>query len=567
MKTSTRKILDKSFSALALSSMAIMCAAAVAFLAPIIINGSGAVWFKATVEHFKFLREVLDRGSARELAAMTEKSDAAREKLYSLMRAYESPADFKKISGAIAAARRAAFAEAAKKSAEFVKILDENKGAASAPVIKKFGEGIFADYSGLVSGAAKRSSSPAMAEFLAGEKEALQDGARAVLEDFAKIRKLGVLEKGRARRELPAAVLENLGAASEKVSEDNAAYAAFKEGVRELLGPMTQADKEAAKMMRRKFGQTRMDVARKVLGESVLRIRVDSADSSGRQTSESVLVAERFKGTPLAEMAKCAEENFTAMMQPRNTFYWGFLFDSPYDSNIFGGIFPMILGTFYLTVGAMIFAAPLGIVAAIYFSEYAKNGRGVNFLRMCVGTLAGVPSIVFGLFGLAFLINTVKVSESKSVLAGSITLALLILPTIIRSCEEALKTVPNSYREAALGLGAGKWRAICTVILPAALPGMLTGIIISMGRAAGETAPIIFTAATSTGAAVALADVFTEATPALPWNIYNICSEHEMAGKIEHVQYGMALTLIAIVLLLNSVAIVLRDRLQKKLRG
>lgn len=567
MKTSTRKILDKSFSALALSSMAIMCAAAVAFLAPIIINGSGAVWFKATVEHFKFLREVLDRGSAQELAAMTEKSDAAREKLYSLMRAYESPADFKKISGAIASARRAAFAEAAKKSAEFVKILDENKGAASAPVIKKFGEGIFADYSGLVSGAAKRSSSPAMAEFLAGEKEALQDGARAVLEDFAKIRKLSVLEKGRVRRELPAAALENLGAASEKVSEDNAAYAAFKEGVWELLGPMTQADKEAAKMMRRKFGQTRMDVARKVLGESVLRIRVNSTDSSGRQTSESVLVAERFKGTPLAEMAKCAEENFTAMMQPRNTFYWGFLFDSPYDSNIFGGIFPMILGTFYLTVGAMIFAAPLGIVAAIYFSEYAKNGRVVNFLRMCVGTLAGVPSIVFGLFGLAFLINTVKVSESKSVLAGSITLALLILPTIIRPCEEALKTVPNSYREAALGLGAGKWRAICTVILPAALPGMLTGIIISMGRAAGETAPIIFTAATSTGAAIALADVFTEATPALPWNIYNICSEHEMADKIEHVQYGMVLTLIAIVLLLNSVAIVLRDRLQKKLRG
>lgn len=567
MKTSTRKILDKSFSALALSSMAIMCAAAVAFLAPIIINGSGAVWFKATVEHFKFLREVLDRGSAQELAAMTEKSDAAREKLYSLMRAYESPADFKKISGAIASARRAAFAEAAKKSAEFVKILDENKGAASAPVIKKFGEGIFADYSGLVSGAAKRSSSPAMAEFLAGEKEALQDGARAVLEDFAKIRKLSVLEKGRVRRELPAAALENLAAASEKVSEDNAAYAAFKEGVCELLGPMTQADKEAAKMMRRKFGQTRMDVARKVLGESVLRIRVNSTDSSGRQTSESVLVAERFKGTPLAEMAKCAEENFTAMMQPRNTFYWGFLFDSPYDSNIFGGIFPMILGTFYLTVGAMIFAAPLGIVAAIYFSEYAKNGRVVNFLRMCVGTLAGVPSIVFGLFGLAFLINTVKVSESKSVLAGSITLALLILPTIIRSCEEALKTVPNSYREAALGLGAGKWRAICTVILPAALPGMLTGIIISMGRAAGETAPIIFTAATSTGAAIALADVFTEATPALPWNIYNICSEHEMADKIEHVQYGMVLTLIAIVLLLNSVAIVLRDRLQKKLRG
>lgn len=567
MKTSTRKILDKSFGALALSSMAIMCAAAVAFLAPIIINGAGAVWFKATVEHFKFLREVLDRGSAQELAEMVRKSDAAREKLYSLMGAYESPADFKRVSGEMESARRAAFDEAAKRGAEFVKILDENAGAAAAPAVKRLGGEIFAGYSKLVREAAGSSSSPAMAKFLEGEQQAVQDGARAVLGELAKIRRLGVLEKGRVRRELPAAALETLGAACEKASEDVAAYAAFKEGVRELLGPRTQAEKEDAKMMRRRFGQTRMDVARKVLEESVLRIRVSSADSDGRQTSESVEVAERFRGTPLAEMAECARENFTAMMQPRNTFYWGFLFDSPYDSNIFGGIFPMILGTFYLTVGAMIFAAPLGIVAAIYFSEYAKNGRVVNFLRMCVGTLAGVPSIVFGLFGLAFLINTMKVSESKSVLAGSITLALLILPTIIRSCEEALKTVPNSYREAALGLGAGKWRAICTVILPAALPGMLTGIIISMGRAAGETAPIIFTAATSTGAAIALADVFSEATPALPWNIYNICSEHEMADKIEHVQYGMVLTLIAIVLALNSAAIVLRDRLQKKLRG
>lgn len=375
MKTSTRKILDKSFSALALSSMAIMCAAAVAFLAPFIINGSGAVWFKATVEHFKFLREVLDRGSAQELAAMTEKSDAAREKLYSLMRAYESPADFKKISGAIASARRAAFAEAAKKSAEFVKILDENKGAASAPVNKKFGEGDFCGLLGARLGRWPNARPVRLWPNFSRARRRRCRTARAPFGGLRQIRKLGVLEKGRVRRELPAAALENLGAASEKVSEDNAAYAAFKEGVRELLGPMTQADKEAAKMMRRKFGQTRMDVARKVLGESVLRIRVDSADSSGRQTSESVLVAERFKGTPLAEMAKCAEENFTAMMQPRNTFYWGFLFDSPYDSNIFGGIFPMILGTFYLTVGAMIFAAPLGIVAAIYFSEYAKNGR------------------------------------------------------------------------------------------------------------------------------------------------------------------------------------------------
>ena len=149
-------------------------------------------------------------------------------------------------------------------------------------------------------------------------------------------------------------------------------------------------------------------------------------------------------------------------------------------------------------------------------------------------------------------------------LAGCITLALLILPTIIRSCEESLKAVPNSYREAALSLGANKWKAIRTVILPAALPSMLTGIIISMGRAAGETAPIIFTAATSTGAALAISEIFTQPTPALPWNIYNICSEHEMAERVSHVQYGMVLTLIGIVLLLNAIAIVIRARLQNR---
>lgn len=566
MKTSTRKILDKSFSALALSSMAIMGAVAVAFLAPIIIKGAGAVYFDATVEHFKFLREVLDRGSESELTQMVSRSDAAREKLYSLMRAYESPADFAELSGKIAAARNDAFAKAAAQSQSFIKILDENRGAAAAPIIKAEGEKLFAPYGRLVADSAKHPS-PAMAEFLAGERETLQKAVRKFTAKLGEIRKLSVLEKGRIRRELPASAFAAVADAAEKAAQSNAAYAAFKAGVAELLGPMTAAEKESAKMMRRRFGQTRMDNAVKVLDESVLRIRIMSADAQGRQTSESVDVRDHFKGTPLAEMAECAEKNLAAMMQPRHTFYWGFFYDSPYDSNIFGGIFPMILGTFYLTAGAMIFAAPLGIVAAIYFSEYAKNGRVVNFLRMCVGTLAGVPSIVFGLFGLAFLINTVKVSESKSVLAGSITLALLILPTIIRSCEEALKTVPNSYREAALGLGAGKWRAICTVILPAALPSMLTGIIISMGRAAGETAPIIFTAATSTGAALALGDVFTQATPALPWNIYNICSEHEMADKIVHVQYGMVLTLIAIVLALNSVAIVVRDRLGRKLRG
>ena len=251
-------------------------------------------------------------------------------------------------------------------------------------------------------------------------------------------------------------------------------------------------------------------------------------------------------------------------MQPHFVFYGDFFTHDPIDANIFGGIFPMIVGTFYLTAGAMLIAAPLGTVAAIYFAEYAKPSPITDLLRMCVGTLAGVPSIVFGLFGLAFLIDTLKISDGKSVIAGAATLALLILPTIIQSCAESLKSVPRAYREASLGLGAGKWRTICTVILPAALPSMLTGIIISMGRAAGETAPIIFTAATSTGVALGLGQIFTNPTPALPWNIYNICSEHEAADMVQHVQYGMVFTLMAIVLSLNLVAIIIRAKLQRK---
>ena len=255
------------------------------------------------------------------------------------------------------------------------------------------------------------------------------------------------------------------------------------------------------------------------------------------------------------------------MMQPRNTFYWQFLTDKSKDSHIFGGIWPEVLGTIYLTIGAMIFALPLGVIAAIYLCEYAREGKIISLIRICISTLAGVPSIVFGLFGLAFFLNTIGVSESKSVLAGSLTLALLILPTIIRSSEEAIKAVPTPYKEAAMGLGAGKWHTIMTIILPAALPGILTGMVISMGRAAGETAPIIFTAAVSVGAPIALLETLTQPTPALPWNIYNLCTEHEAVDEIRHVQFGMVFTLIAIVLLLNLIAIIMRAHISKKLRG
>jgi phosphate transport system permease protein len=226
-----------------------------------------------------------------------------------------------------------------------------------------------------------------------------------------------------------------------------------------------------------------------------------------------------------------------------------------------------MLGTIYLVLGAMLFAVPLGIVTAIYLAEYAGESHFVSMLRTCISSLAGVPSIVFGLFGLAFFINTMQVSQSKSVLAGALTLAVLVLPTVIRASEEAIKAVPPTYKEASMSLGASKWRTILTVILPAALPGVLTSVIISMGRAAGETAPIIFTAAVSVGKPLAVWQTLSQPTPALPWNIYNLATEHQAIDEIRHVQYGMVLTLVALVLILNLTAIVIRARISKKLRG
>lgn len=342
-------------------------------------------------------------------------------------------------------------------------------------------------------------------------------------------------------------------------------YREVRELVRELLGP--RPGERQPVLMRDRYGQARWDRARVKIDRILHVEEYDYSDP----TKMGVIVrsprVERFRGTALEPLFPLLEERVEEMLRPRLTLYLRFLTDESYDSHFFGGIWPEMLGTLYLAVGAMLFAVPFGIIAAIYLAEYAGEGRFVSLLRTCISSLAGVPSIVFGLFGLAFFINTVHVSGSKSVLAGSLTLALLILPTVIRASEEAIRAVPVTYKEASMSLGAGKWWTIITVILPAALPGILTSIIISMGRAAGETAPIIFTAAVSVGKPLGLHETLSQPTPALPWNIYNLATEHEAVDEIRHVQYGMVLTLVAMVLLLNLAAIIVRARISKKLRA
>ncbi len=240
-----------------------------------------------------------------------------------------------------------------------------------------------------------------------------------------------------------------------------------------------------------------------------------------------------------------------------------FLIKMPENEMTSGGIFPAILGTFYLMLGASVISIPIGVITAIYLSEYAQNPRAVKIIRLGVNNLAGVPSVVFGLFGLSLFVVFLKFGTS--ILAGSFTLGLLNLPVIIRSTEEALITVPRTYREASLSLGATKWQTISRIVLPNALPGILTGVMLSLGRAAGETAPIMFTAATFYTPDLPTS-LFSEVM-ALPYHIYVMATAGTHIMETRNIQYGTAIVLITLVLLLNLTGLIMRYRFRKRLRG
>lgn len=239
---------------------------------------------------------------------------------------------------------------------------------------------------------------------------------------------------------------------------------------------------------------------------------------------------------------------------------WDFITEEPQKSGAEGGIFPAILGTLFLVFGTIVVALPLGMFSAIYLTEYAKQSKFTNSMRMAIVTLAGVPSIVFGLFGLGLFVITLNFGSS--ILAGSLTLACMILPTIIVASEEALKSVPKYMREGSLALGATKWETIYKNVLPYALPGMLTGSILGVGRAAGETAPILLTAAAFF--LPELPSSIFDQVMALPYHLYILATQHPEAQKILPMQYGTALVLLFLVIGLNFVAIFLRIRVRKK---
>lgn len=239
---------------------------------------------------------------------------------------------------------------------------------------------------------------------------------------------------------------------------------------------------------------------------------------------------------------------------------WEFLSQKPRGGMREGGIFPVIMGTLYLVIGTIIVSLPIGVLSAIYLNEYAPRNRFTRIIRLSIINMAGVPSVVFGLFGLAFFVIFLKFG--KSILAGSLTLAFLILPVIITATEEALKAVPDTYRFASMALGANKWQTILKVILPRALPGIITGSVIGIGRAAGETAHIMFTVAAFSQPNLPNS-IFSQVM-ALPFHLYTLATQ--VTNPPEDKQWGTALVLLMLVLFFAMVGTAIRTRVRLQRR-
>lgn len=241
---------------------------------------------------------------------------------------------------------------------------------------------------------------------------------------------------------------------------------------------------------------------------------------------------------------------------------WDFLTKAPTDGMTSGGIYPAIVGTLYLVLGSSLISFPIGIMSGIYMNEYATNGKLIRFVRIMTNNLSGVPSVVFGLFGMSLFVNTLGWGDS--IIAGSFTLALMSLPLIIRTTEEALKSIDDSFRQGSLALGASKLQTIGRVVLPMAFPNIITGLILSIGRVSGETAPILFTVAAYF--LPKLPDSIFDQCMALPYHLYVISTSGTDIEASRGMAYGTALVLIAIVLIVNLLANTLRSYFARKVK-
>ncbi|MEI7836264.1 MAG: phosphate ABC transporter permease PstA [Planctomycetota bacterium] len=541
MNVPLRQTADRVFTGLALLSVVLVVAALVGILLPMLWRGGGAVVFRGTVEFRKLQLEQFRRGDSDAVRAELEQSAAVRQKAYQILDAFAAGLDTSEFQTQVRQLHR-----------EFgVQIANRDVPPDQAAELK---------------GLSKELRDELLSAFQAATKEQALTHLDQVLLHVEDDRLKGTVAftyfalERRYRKTLATVFLSQRGEYADSLQQ-------VKESMRGLLGP--RPGERLPPVMMDQYGATRWDKAVQHL-DHLLWSETWTAGAEGKKLTRTRLAREeQFAGTELAKLFPFVRDNIQAMLRPDWTFYWQYFIDDGGSSgHYFGGVGPEILGTLLVTVLAIVFALPVGVVTAAYLVECAGDTHATRVLRMCVNTLAGVPSIVFGLFGMAFfviyLLPKLGMHRGSSILAGSLTLALLVLPVIIRASEEAVRAVPRAYKEASLALGASGFRCFVTVTLPAAMPGILTGLILSMSRAAGETAPLLFTAGIAMGP---IPTSLAQPTRTLSYSSYDMAVGDKIAMLAPHNQFGMVMTLVGIVLLLNVAAIVLRGKMAKKLRG
>jgi phosphate transport system permease protein len=540
MRVAVRGILDKSFTVLTGLSVVVLSFVLLIVLGPMIWRGSGAVVFRGTVEFRKMQLALFERGDADSVENEINQAEKSRAYVYQTIERFKIGIDREALSEQVRRIHR-----------DFGQQLREEAVSGDR----------YTELRGLTRDIRERLE----AAFASHDKQEIARDIEYVLkfQDDERLKETAAAEFFSVATEFRDAV-GGIDLAHEQQYAES--LQEVEQAVEGLFGPAPGQPTPALASMR--FGATRWDQDLKLL-DQLLRDEQWIEKEPGKPL-EKVRVAreKQFAGTSLEPLFGYVKDNLPGMLKPRLTFYWQFFIDDNLDSHYFGGVGPEILGTLLITVVGMLFAIPLGLVSAAYLVECASDNPAVRVIRMCINTLAGVPSIVFGLFGLAFfvlyLLPLFGAPSKGCILAASLTLAILTLPVMIRASEEAIRSVPQTYKEASLSLGASRFRTFITVVLPAALPGVLTGVILSLSRIAGETAPILFTGAVAMGP---VPKSIFDPTRALSYGSYDMAVGDRISMMVPHNQYGMVVTLVALILCLNAMAIALRARVFKKLRG
>jgi phosphate transport system permease protein len=548
MKSVYRNLFDKFFTLI--TGLAVLSLIVVLFviLGPMLRRGFSAVFFKGTVEFRRMQLAEFGHGGFTEVRAESERTDAVRANVYKLIDEFKSGVDTEQLT---------------ERAKDIYRNFGDELRLKELPreqysTLRSLGRDIRNKLTEAFSSSDIEQIRQDVDYVLQYENDERFKGTSA--EDFFQL----------ARQYQKAAAATDL----DKRQEYAAELAELENIITELLGPGPDEDPPALAQFR--YGATRWDLAKKLLHKLHWKERwikpsgegISSGQSSVSLVRKEFSRKEIFAGTELEPLFGYIEDNLDKMLEPKRTFYWRYFIDDGTPGHYFGGIGPEIFGTLLLTLLSMVFVVPFGVVSAAYLTECTREGPIIRIIRMCINTLAGVPSIVFGLFGLAFFvlffIPLFGGPSKPSILAGSMTLAVLTLPVMIRSSEEAIRTVPQTYKEASLALGASGFRTFMTVTLPAALPGILTGVILSLSRVAGETAPILFTAGITVGP---MPKSIFQTTRTLSYGSWDMAVGDKLSAQVPHNQFGMVVTLVLLILVLNALAIILRSRVFKRLKG